>query len=118
MRLFSDDKPEKQTDMQVFSIYDSITQSYRLPGYAVNIYDLQRQFEQMMRDPKQQQADIFTSPQDFTVFRIGDFDRKTGLFNFTKTAEPVLRMHEFVAQIIQRAKEAQPISLDQKPSGH
>lgn len=87
---------KEQVDLEIFAIYDSITNSYRNPIFAPNHLDLQRAFINQMKDQNQADNQFFTNAEDFSIFRIGTYDRKTGNIQLTNK-ERVAYMHELKA---------------------
>lgn len=85
-----------QVDMEIFTIYDSKTSSYGNPVHAPNHFDLQRQLINMFKDPSQSQNTLMTNSEDFSIFRIGTYDKKTGRIEATNL-EHIVNLHDLKA---------------------
>lgn len=69
----------------VCSVYDSVANLYGSPFYAINADVAKRQFQaECVRDAD---GPMQTHPQDFRLFKLGDFDDETG--RFTLHEQPV-----------------------------
>lgn len=62
--------------MNIYSIRDDKTGAYNTPFFAENDIYCQRIVGMMVADKRTQ---LNHYPADFTLYRIGDFDNKTGL---------------------------------------
>lgn len=71
-------KKEQSHDMEFFSIYDSKVGVYRDPVLAINKHDILRQVDSLFRDPNQKSNQLLTNAEDFSIFKCGAYDRKTG----------------------------------------
>lgn len=85
-----------QADFEIFTIYDSKTESYDLPSFAINKNDLQRQILNMFKDAQQRNNKYLVNAEDFSVFKIGSFDKKTGKIE-AHNLEHVCNMHDLRA---------------------
>lgn len=97
---------QRQGDLQLFTIYDSKTESYRDPVMAVNQHDLARQITNSFREQGDKNG-YFANAEDYSVFLLGDYCRKTG------TIAPVNPTHQFnlhdLRSVVQKmASEVQP----------
>ena len=72
-------KKQQDPDFRYFTILDTKTNSYRDPVQAVNHLDLIRQLEALMTDPERQKDLYVSNAEDFQLFEIGSYSRKTGL---------------------------------------
>ena len=61
---------------QVFSIFDSKTETFGLPGYFHNKGHALRMFETKCNE---QGTDLAMYPEDFSFFHVGEFDDSNGL---------------------------------------
>jgi len=86
-------KAKHQADLEVFTIFDTKTGSYEIPTFAINHLDLQRQIINMFKDPQQRQNKFLVNAEDYQIFRIGTYDRKTGQIQ-TIILEHVCNMHD------------------------
>lgn len=98
------DKPH--VDLEMFTIYDSKTESYETPTYAINQHDICRQVINMFKDPSQTNNRFKLNAEDYTIFRIGSYDKKTGEIT-PCSLDRVAYMHELKA-IAQRDQGIAP----------
>lgn len=89
-------KTNHQADLELFTIFDSKTKSYREPTYAPNKDVLMREILNMMNDPGQAKNPLFLNAEDFSIFRIGSYDRKTGEL-LSQNLEHIANMHDLRA---------------------
>ena len=68
----------KDSDLEFFTIYDSKTKSYNEPSMAMNRDDMLRILLNIFRDPNQSRNRYFLNAEDYSLFRIGSFDMRTG----------------------------------------
>lgn len=85
-----------QVDLEMFVIFDSKTQSYGNPVTAPNHHDLQRQLINMFKDPSQSQNQLLLNAEDFSIFRIATFDKKTGILS-SQNLEHIANVHDLRA---------------------
>lgn len=96
-------KPKKQTDLEFFTIYDSKTESYREPMLAINRLDMIRSLEGLFRDVRQEKNPLVTNSEDFSLFKVGSYDRKTGQLE-PSNHEHIINLHELRASLsVQKA---------------
>lgn len=88
---------EKKIDLEVYALYDSKTMQYNLPSYFMNEHEARRFAERMLKDPKQAESLVNTNPEDFSLFKIGTYDRFTGQIAGMSPAQHILHMHELKA---------------------
>lgn len=70
----------------VFAVYDSAAECYQQPMYALTPGIAERWFTERAND----QADpLCKHAQDFTLFRLGEWDDKTGAFIQEETPVPL-----------------------------
>ena len=86
-------KVKHQADLEIFTIFDTKTGSYEVPNLAVNHLDLQRQIINMFKDPSQRNNKFLVNAEDFQIFRIGSYDRKTGCIQ-TQQLEHICNLHD------------------------
>jgi len=91
-------KKDTQVDLEVFTIYDTKTSSYGEPTLAPNHLSLIREVTNMMSDPSQSKNPFFRNAEDYQIFRIGTYSRKTGLIT-TQNLEHIANMHDIKALI-------------------
>lgn len=85
-----------QKDLEIFSIFDSKTKSYGNPNFAPNHEVLIRDIANMFRDPTQAQNKLLINAEDYSVFRIGTYDNKSGQIT-SQLPEHVINMHDLRA---------------------
>lgn len=71
-------KDHEQPDFEYFTIFDSKVAAYRPPMLAINRHDMLRQLDGLFRDPNEQRNQLVTNAEDFSLFKIGSFSKKTG----------------------------------------
>lgn len=92
-------KDEKQVDLELFTIYDSKSQSYDQPTFAPNRHVLMRDVMNLFRDSSQQkQNKYYLNAEDFSIHKIGSYDKKTGLIE-SQNLEHIANMHDLRALI-------------------
>lgn len=90
---------QPEPEFEYFTIFDSKTRSYREPILAINRHDLLRQVQNMFLDPKEQQKNpLYINAEDFSIFKIGEFDKKSGVITSTKQ-EHIANLHEIRASV-------------------
>ncbi|QXP08604.1 MAG: nonstructural protein [Arizlama microvirus] len=94
--MFGTEKPK--ADLEFFTIYDSKVGVYREPVLAMNQFDVVRQFQNMFTDPSQNRNPYYLNPEDFQIFKIGDFCKKTAKINWHQP-EHVVSLHELKTKI-------------------
>lgn len=87
---------KKSVDVELFTIYDSKTKSYNDPSFAQGKEDLMREIQNMFRDPSQARNRLLLNAEDFSVFRIGAFDRATGKL-IPQELEHICNLHDIRA---------------------
>jgi hypothetical protein len=71
-------KAEAQKDLLLYVIYDSKVDAYRDPIFSENDEVLLRSVVNEFTDPRYARTDMFLNAEDFTIFSIGYYQRKTG----------------------------------------
>lgn len=93
-------KKDKVPDQFVYCIFDSKAEFYELPVYAVNDQDMSRQVLNLFQDPQQARNRLILNAEDFSVFCIGTFERRTGQI------EPCAPRHVLSLHEVRAAAEA------------
>lgn len=97
---------EKFVDLQVYAIYDSKSGAYQMPIFGTNHLVISRELEQLFSDPNQQKGNFLVSnPEDYTLFKIGEYDRKSGKLT-EKTPESIFNLLEIKSMITARQNTA------------
>lgn len=86
-------KAQAQVDAELFTIYDSKTDSYGDVLAAVNGHDLVRQITNMFTDPAQSKNRLYLNAEDYSMFKIGVYDKKTGAIT-SQEPQHVANLHE------------------------
>lgn len=93
-------KKNQNADLEMFVVYDSKTDSYCEPIPAMNSLDILREFTNAFQDPQASQKNkYFKNAEDFSLFKIGTYDRKSG----TLVGQPpthVVSFHELKSQVL------------------
>ena len=111
-------KKEKHVDQEVFAIYDSKAATYQQPIFATNSLIISREIEAMFTDPAQRNNFIVTNSEDFTLFKIGEYDRKTAAYT-PITPEAIFGMHEIKAAALHKMGPQAPLrDVSQAYNGH
>jgi len=96
-------KQEKEPEFEYFSIYDSKVGHYRTPVLAINRLDVIRQIETLFK--KEPGDQLCTNAEDFSVFKVGEYDKKTGVITSTPH-EHIVNLHD-VRSLVQRTAQEQ-----------
>lgn len=101
---------EIAADLEVFSIYDTKSESYGMPQMAKNALLLIREYENQFPEMMKQKSLIATHPEDYILFKVGSFTFKTGKL---KTCDPtsVIGFHEIKNSAMSRVQALQPPTL-------
>lgn len=91
-------KKQHQEDEQYFTFYDSKTQSYGVPMPQINQHSLIRDLMNMFRDPGQAKNQLVQNAEDFAIYKVGSFDKKTGVFQAIQPTH-VVNLHELRATV-------------------
>lgn len=98
-------KSESQIDFEIFTIYDSKSQSYGVPVLEKNHLVLIREITNLMQkdstNPPGSQSPYFLNPEDYSIFRIGTFSKADGKLT-TMNLEHVANLHDLKAMVVSR----------------
>ena len=75
----------------MYVIFDSKAEFYNKPFFMVNDQVAMRTAHTMRADPN---IDIFNHPEDFTMFKIGEYDDLTAYVKTYEKFEVICRFHE------------------------
>lgn len=64
--------------MQVFSVFDKVSQAYGIPFFCPNNGVAKRMFCDLVRD---ESSVIYKHPSDFELYNLGEFDVDSGEFS-------------------------------------
>lgn len=104
-------KKEEVPDIEYFALFDSKVGVYRDPVVAMNRYDMLRHLEHHFRDSSQAKSQLVMNPEDFALFKVGDFCRKTGILRGCNP-EHVANLHDIKSAVVR----SYPHDVD--PGGH
>lgn len=85
-------------DMEIFTIYDTKSKSYRAPSYGLNKHVVIREITNLLRDPAQANNQLLLNAEDFQIFKIGSYDYATGQITAHKP-EHIANLHEIKASL-------------------
>lgn len=94
--MFGKKNNQTEPDFEYFSLYDTKVEAYRPPVLAINQYDMLRQLDNMFKDPEHAKNQIVQNAEDFQLFKVGDFTKKTGTINSYPPVH-VANLHEIRA---------------------
>lgn len=90
-------KPEtqkrRQHDRYIYVIYDSKTDSYSEPSFAINDGDLTRQLVNMFQRDNAQDNKYYLNAEDYSIFCAGNYCYATGTIESSQL-QHVVNMHE------------------------
>lgn len=90
-------KNETKPDLELFTVFDSKTQSYSEPFPEVNKDAVLRDFVNAFKRPDASQNNkYFLNAEDFSLFRLGSFSKQTGLIQ-AHNLEHVANLHDLKA---------------------
>lgn len=96
MNPFKQDK--KNPDMEIYTIFDSKSNSYREPTHAKNQFVLTRELENLFKNPQHKDNLLVINAEDFSLFKIGEYDLKTGQIT-SINPQHIINLHELRALI-------------------
>lgn len=71
-------KTNEEADFSLYTVYDSKSRTYRMPSTSKNNEVLVRDLIAMLASPEQVENQMRSNPEDFSVFKVAEFDQKTG----------------------------------------
>ena len=87
-----------QPDSQYFTIYDSKVGAYRDPILQHNSLSMVREIELFFRKPQNQEDSLFVNAEDYQLFKIADFYKKSGSI-VGHQPEHVANLHEIKSAV-------------------
>lgn len=106
--MFKSKNQEQEPDLEMFVIYDTKSNTYGNPTYEKNRHVLIRETLNMMKDPAQAKNPILLNAEDFSVFKIGNYYKKTGVLE-AHQQEHVANMHD-LRSMVQRETQQPALS--------
>lgn len=89
---------EPTPDLEYFVYFDSKVGVYEQPMLAINSQDILREIERMFRDPKQAQNKLLTNAEDFAIFKIGSYTKRTATIT-PHPPEHIANLHDIRAAV-------------------
>lgn len=86
-------KSQQDPDLELYTVFDSKSGSYDIPAFSLNRHVLTRDVINMLKDPQQAKNKYLTNAEDFAIFKIGEFSKKTGKLE-SHNPEHIANMHE------------------------
>ncbi|WNK14306.1 MAG: nonstructural protein [Microvirus sp.] len=86
-------KIPKNADLELFTIYDSVSKSYDVPTFALNKNVLMRDVVNMFKDKNQINNKFLLNAEHYSIFKMGNYDKKTGLVE-AHNLEHIANMHD------------------------
>lgn len=96
-------KPKLQEDFCVFTIFDTKTSSYRMPIIVEDDASIIRALSNNMVNPAMEFDQYVQNAEDFQLFKIGSFDKKTGVL-VAGSPVHVANLHDLKAMSLQKAR--------------
>lgn len=81
--------------VDLFAIWDSVSEVYDRIWQATNAGTAVRAFIQIVNEPS---SDFYKSPGDYTLFHVGTFDKKTGVVEKLMTPVSLGVAIQFIAE--------------------
>lgn len=94
--MFGKSKEKSNTEIEIFTVFDSKAATYDFPAFAPNKNTLMRDVINMLKDPQQSKNKYLLNAEDYAIFKIGSFDKLTGLLT-SQNLEHVANMHDLRA---------------------
>ena len=73
---------------QILAIKDQKADYFLSPMVTKTIGEAERQFQQIANDPK---TLLYTNPEDFVLYHLGEFDTTTGVIQSLATPKSIMR---------------------------
>lgn len=83
-----------EADYECFVVYDSKTKTYNTPHFVMNKDVLVRDVLNMFQDPAQAKNQLFINAEDFSIFRIGYYSKRTGSMTLCSSPEHIVNLHD------------------------
>lgn len=80
----------------IYSIFDVKAKAYNRPFLLLNDDIALRTATDLVSDPS---SDIHRHPEDFTMFKLGDYDDSNACFDIHDSPIPLYRFHELQASL-------------------
>lgn len=100
----SKNKQEAEPDSQYFTVYDTKGGFYRDPIMHPNRHTMLRHLSMFYRNQENRLDQLFTNSEDFQLFKIGDYYKKTGTL-VGHEPEHVANLHEVKHAALLAAKQ-------------
>lgn len=112
---------KQDPDVEYFAIFDTKVGNYRIPMSAINREQMIRDTENLFRNPQQSTNSLVINAEDYQLFKIGEYDFKTGTMVGTQH-EHICNLHDLKAGVMQKmraeALREQAASAQSETRGH
>jgi len=88
--------------LELFTVFDTKSGTYDAPALSPNKNVLMRDVINMLKDPEQSKNKFLVNAEDYSIFKIGTFDKTTGLLT-SHNLEHIANMHDLRAMAEPRA---------------
>lgn len=78
--------------MKVYALFDEKSQSYGTPFFQLADGQASRSLQELVNDP---QSLVAKYPEDFALYKLGEFDERTGMLNALNVVEFICRASAF-----------------------
>lgn len=109
--MFRSKTDHERFDREFFSIYDTKTGIYRTPYLHVNKLDALRELDNLFRDPEHQKAQLVQNAEDFSLFKVGGYDTKTGEIRPIIPPEHIANLND-IRSAVARRDNRQAVATD------
>jgi len=75
-------------ELKIYTVRDSKAGFYGPPFYLRTHGEAERTFQQLANDPK---TNVFTYPEDYDLYHLGEFDDQTGKANIIDTPQHIIK---------------------------
>lgn len=100
-------KNKQQEDCVLFTIFDTKSGTYRDPILVPDQAAVIRALSTNFFNPANQYDQYVTHAEDFQLFKIGSFDRKTGLVS-SYQPEHILNLHDLKSAALEKQRALSP----------
>lgn len=106
--MFGRKEEKSNTVREYYCYYDSKAEIYERPILALNKQVLLRDVANMLRDPQHKDNPLLVNAEDFSIFKVGEFDSSTGQMTGC-SPQHVANLHEIRAMIQRERTETADI---------
>ena len=102
-------KSNQDPDLELFTLFDSKIGRYRSPLMAENRHEMMRNVELFCRNSQNHTDPLFVNAEDFQIFKIGEYSKKTGEI-LAQKPEHIANVYEIKAMVLRSLKETMGIA--------